>query len=449
MVKKSLGGENKNMMRILVIWQNHAGTITEDIAHAFYQLGHRVYLMSNHTIPWPSNIEGDGSGYAEILAPGDRQAVWGQEARHRTTLPTENFYQYCMPWSWVYDSWNQREKKRPDLVLVAEGGFNPGGEFPEDWEGIPIMYFACDCPRGPDHHLRQAYCAHATHLLVLGRWYMPYYNMKQHISNCVGKQLHHSGEPVSKIFWLPACAKLPQKWPIPTVDKKYDVLFMGNPGACMFNSDQVVIEPPVNENGDQYFPKPLELLCEAGGWKFGESRQRGTLFRALVEEKGFNFHSRPCIVGDGYLEELAKAKIVWNCQAAYEAGHGSTTNRPYEASLSSSLPCTNLTSEIADLWELEEEVLTYPLSFCPGHHLFGWFDYALMRERIMDVLADDARLKKMTKASRERTLSDHMPINRAQRIIEIARGEDVNPLDYRELDKKKQRIFSKGEARIR
>ena len=420
---------NEKTMNILVIWQNHSGTSTEDIAHAFYQLGHRVYLMTNNEISWPPIIEGDGPGYAEILAPGEEQAIWGHEAKHRTTLPTENFYQYCVPWSWVHMSWHQREKERPDMVLVAEGGFNPGGEFPGEWEGIPVLYFACDCPRGPDHHLRQAHCAHATHGIIVGRWYMPYYSMSHHISGEVGQGLRHSGKPIPKVFWLPGCAKLPHKWPIAVGDKQYDVLFMGNPGACMFNPDKSIIVPPVDEKGDQYFPKPLELLCEAGGWKFGESRQRGTLFRKLVEEEGFKFHSRPCIVGDGYLEESARAKIVWNCQSAYDAGHGSTTNRPFEASLASSLPCTNLTSEIADLWVLDEEVLTYPLSFCPGHHLFGWFDYALMREKIMDVLADDARLKKMTRASYERTLADHM--------------------EKLQLDKQRQTVFCKEEMRIR
>ena len=141
------------VMKILVIWQNHSGTSTEDIAHAFYQLGHRVYLMTNLSVLWPSRIERDGPGYAEILAPGDRQATWEREQKQRTTVPAENFYPYYVPWLWVHENWHQREKERPDMVLVAEGGFNPGGEFPGEWEGMPILYFACDCPRGPDHPL--------------------------------------------------------------------------------------------------------------------------------------------------------------------------------------------------------------------------------------------------------------------------------------------------------
>jgi hypothetical protein len=426
-------------MKILMIWQDDASNPGGAICSALRELGHTTHLLTNAVPSMPAGMDNEVckkhamDGMPLFDLPITHEEVCALEAeRDERNLPDD--LNYMMSWDYVARRWSELEKGVPDAIFIWESPFTVGSAKPQSWRGIPVLYYGLDNGRGADHEMRQAHVAGATHMLVTTRWHMPFFQIKRHIRGIPYRGgFRQSGRYFDKVYWLPLCANPDVFHPYPDAEKQFDVLFMGQIGLRWYQNlndeHSAVIPPPfLNEEGSFYLDDHCKYDMEAE--HYNEMRQRARFAELLMKETAFKFHYRPSKFGEPYGRELASARIIWNCQGGYEATTYGTSNRVFQGTAVGSVLVTNETDEVTDFFTPDKEIATYRTSFCPWHHLFEWFDYGLLRDRIMDILGDPQKQRDMAEASVERTRKHHLPIHRAQRIARIAAGEEVDPETY-------------------
>ncbi len=319
----------------------------------------------------------------------------------------------CIEWKHIEDRWQENHSEPPDLIFVYESTFTPCGK-KTIFEGVPVAFIYLDVTRGIDHGLRVCKSIGANYVFQTSEWHQPLFSMANHVypdeapPDRVDKAPNSGMRiPADRVFCVPCCAD-PFYFNEAPTKKVLDVMWCGN-------------EPFLMEGGRQaertFGPHPsgYDVVCkfetaEKRELEYHEYQQRGALLWKMFHDPQVPLNITHPQFEHNYARMLRSSKIVWHCQGGWNATiHDNPAYRVWQAAACGACVFTNETIGLSDYFVLGEEIETYRLYYEPTLHLFEWFDYQAMRNKLLTLLAQPKRLEEIGRAAAARIRKEYLP----------------------------------------
>ncbi len=338
---------------------------------------------------------------------------------------SNGYYDQAIEWAHIEAQWSRRHVDPPDLVIVYESGLVPCGD-KHVFDGVPVALLAFDVPRGVDQLLRLAKSIGATDIFQTTKTFQSLFSLSPHLHPDTARAGALSGSPNSgvcfpsdHVHYLPGCADPFFFHPDSSTEKSLPIMWSGSQmwvrdGKSMERSDVdwgldqrsglsvITGVPPVEKFSDDQ----------------GDGFQRAKLSWFMLNDPEMPLRIIEASRDGDYADRLRRSDIAWHCQAGWNADVGGEAFRIWQAAACGTCLMTNESRTIADHFVLGEEIATFNLYHHPSHHLFEWFDYQEMKNRLLELLVDDKRREEVGRAAAERTQKEHLPKHRFQVIFE-------------------------------
>jgi len=339
-------------------------------------------------------------------------------------IMVNNGYQdQCIEWKHIEKKWLKNHKEPPDVIFVYESAFTPCGD-KDVFDGVPVAFICLDTVKGVDNGLRIAKSIGADYIFQASEWQRSLWSMKRHRCGDKAGPGRLSGAPNSgvyfppeRVFTMPACADPfyfhpPDK---PT-EKPLDVMWVGNEPWLKDDYSHIRREYKRLDCGYEVmsWAEEPERFC----FEYKEYQQRSKLLWLMWRDPDINLHVVKPHYGHDYRKLMQASKIVWHCQCGWNATNASEACRIWQATASGACLLTNETDSIGTYFTPGEELETYRLYYEPNIHLFEWFDFQEMKNKILDMLNDKAWRLGLGIAAAERTKKEHLPEHRFRFMFE-------------------------------
>ncbi len=336
---------------------------------------------------------------------------------------SNGYYDKAIEWSHIEEAWQNFCDDPPDLILVAESEFVPCGD-KKIFDGVPCAYLPVDLARGVDEALRCAKSMQATHIFHPSPWYEDLFSLAPerhgHFDNSpLGrvKETPNSGMyfPAENVHYLPLCADPFHFYRDDVVrEKTLGVVFSGWCGWETLGGDPM----PDNWEKDVELGRDVRVGGDPPqryGSIYGEYAQRALLLWIMHRDPEIPLN---IIRSNEGADAMRSAKIVWTCEASWTASQYHDTSRMWRAAACGACIVKNETWMTECNFTLDEEIVLYRLYYHPEHHLFQWFDYEAMKQKIMWLLNNDKEREEIGRAAAERTKREHVPEHRVTTILD-------------------------------